>query len=249
GKKCVRGTYIIRVTGGLKLGILEAVNVLRNYIASGAGMLPAAGRMPTMGWDTTLQRLAEIQARQCDESQWFCANTDDYHYVATTEIKGEIGRHTNVRNAILSRFLPEMFLDVMKCKMDSKHRLEPINDDFCVGHYVPLIEDHGNRMGCAIRLDGHKISIVKELIKITTKKKKKKKNREVRSVNMSLICHFSRANVNSRKHYSEAKEPTSECITGSNPMYSYLCSPNEVVDANQVTEDNSVYIPEPGLST
>ncbi|KAH8386026.1 hypothetical protein KR200_008220, partial [Drosophila serrata] len=231
GKKCGKGARVIHVNGGLKLGILAQVNTLRNYIASGAGMLPVAGRMSTMGWDTNLQRLADLQARQCDENYRFCANTNKYRYVVTTEIKGMIGKHTNVRNVILSRFLPEMFLDVLDCKMDSDHRLEPIKQGSCVGHYVPLIEDHGDRMGCAIRVEAQKNNRDK------AHKKKKKKSREDRSVNINLICHFSRANVNSQKHYEEAKDPTSKCVTGSNRMYSYLCSRQEVVDANIITNE------------
>ncbi|KAH8257784.1 hypothetical protein KR038_001286 [Drosophila bunnanda] len=227
GKKCGSGVQVIHVNGGLKLGILARVNLLRNYIASGAGNLPAAGRMPTVGWDTTLQRLADLQARQCDENYRFCANTKKYRYVATTEIRGEIGQHTNVRHVILSRFLPKMFLDVLDCKMDSEHRLS-FPSSLCVGHYVPLIEDHGNRMGCAIRVEAHKNNSVKPF------QMKTKRIREDRSVNINFICHFSRANVNSQRHYEEAKEPTSKCVTGSNRMYSYLCSPEEVVDANKI---------------
>ncbi|KAH8291482.1 hypothetical protein KR054_012182, partial [Drosophila jambulina] len=226
GKKCAKDALIINVNGGLKQGILERINVLRNFIASGAGNLPIAARMPTMGWDTNLQRLADLSARQCEDSYIFCANTNKYRYVATTEIKGEMGKHTNLRHVILARFLPEMFLDVMDCKMDSQYRFHAVVQGSCVGHYIPLIEDRGDRMGCAIRVETQDSNMVQ--------KKRRYRSRERRTVNITLICHFSRANVNSLMHYAEGQEPAERCVTGASQMYSYLCSPLEVVDANNI---------------
>ncbi|KAH8314381.1 hypothetical protein KR059_005056, partial [Drosophila kikkawai] len=220
GKKCGDNNYIINVNGGLRLSILDRINVMRNYIASGAGNLPAAARMPTMGWDTNLQRLADLQARQCDENGWFCANTDKYHYVATTETKVMVRWRTVIHHVILVGLLPELFLDVLGCKMGTEYRLEPIKQGSCVGHYVPLIEDHGDRMGCALRL-----------------KTDKNITREDRIVELHFICHFSRSNVNRQKHYEEAKYPTSKCVTGPNHMYPYLCSTDEVVVANEIMEE------------
>lgn len=81
--------------------------------------------MPTMGWDYGLQRLADLQARQCDDSSKFCANTENYNYVATIEIKSPIMWHANVEAVILNKFLPELFLDVMGCRMDEEGRMVP----------------------------------------------------------------------------------------------------------------------------
>lgn len=55
--------------------------------------------------------------------------------------------------------------------------------------------------------------------------------------NMTLLCHFSRANVNSLKHYEVSQYAGDKCITGSSQVYAYLCSPQENVDANELVAE------------
>ncbi|KAH8277635.1 hypothetical protein KR018_002525, partial [Drosophila ironensis] len=213
-QKCSKGTYVINVNGGLRLKIMEAVNIFRNYVASGVGNFSIAARMPMMGWDYSLQRLADLQIRQCDTETYFCANTEKYHYVATTEISGTMRRRANLAKVVLEKFLPELLNDALGCRMDSGQRLHPLSESHCHGHYVPLIEDYGNRMGCAVRVaadqgDPEKVSLV-------------------------LLCHFSRANVNGLNHYEVGTTATEKCTTGASPLYQFLCSPAENVDANSL---------------
>jgi len=122
---CKKGNIILHVNGGLKYGILHRINLLRNYVASGAGNFSVAARMPTILWDYNLQRLADRQVRQCNELGKYCANTAEYHYVATTEIRSTMGRRNSLEHQIYDRMLPELFLDVMGCRMDENKRILP----------------------------------------------------------------------------------------------------------------------------
>ncbi|XP_036669927.1 venom allergen-1 [Drosophila suzukii] len=209
---CKKGNIILHVNGGLKYGILHRINLLRNYVASGAGNFSVAARMPTILWDYNLQRLADRQVRQCNELGKYCANTAEYHYVATTEIRSTMGRRNSLEHQIYDRMLPELFLDVMGCRMDENKRILPSKEGSCVGHYVPLIQDRGARMGCGIRL----------------------KTRTETKSNVILICHFSRANVNNLQPYEVGQHPGEKCVTGSSQLYQFLCNEEETVDANSM---------------
>ncbi|KAH8365093.1 hypothetical protein KR084_001285 [Drosophila pseudotakahashii] len=217
-KSCGKNNLFLRVNGALKYGILHRINMMRNYIASGAGNLSVAARMPTMSWDYHLQRLADRQVRQCHEVGKFCANTADYHYVTTTTIRGTMGRRSSLEHQILDRMLPEMFLDVLGCTMDENKRILPIREGTCVGHYIPLIQDRGDMMGCGLRL------------KTRTKTKS----------NVILICHFSRASVNHLQPYEEGKLPGEKCVTGSSQLFKFLCNEEEEVDANSMKVDTKM---------
>lgn len=84
----------------------------------------------------------------------------------------------------------------------------------CNGHYIPLIEDHGSRMGCAVLIEPLE--------------------NDPKLVSLVLLCHFSRANVNGLPHYEVGTMATEKCLTGVAQMYQFLCSPAEEVDANKL---------------
>ncbi|XP_017077523.1 antigen 5 like allergen Cul n 1 [Drosophila eugracilis] len=209
---CGKKNLILNVNGNLKNGIVERVNVLRNFVASGGNNFSVAARMPTMIWDYNLQKLADLQIRQCNEHGKFCANTKSFHYVATIELRSAMPRNGNLALLILDKMLPELFLDFMGCKMDESHNILPKKDGTCVGHYIPLIQDYGARMGCSIRLRGRTATLT----------------------NVILLCHFSRAKVNNLQPYEIGENPGEKCVTGSSQIYKYLCNAEEVVDANSM---------------
>ncbi|XP_017150766.1 antigen 5 like allergen Cul n 1 [Drosophila miranda] len=211
---CGKGNRIIFVNGGLRQSILQSINIMRNYVASGVGNFSVAGRMPTMRWDPTLERLASLLVRQCDMEGKYCANTEKYHYVATTQLSGTMERRSNVARRVVNKLLPTLYHDLLGCHMDKDHRIMPLAEGVCVGHYIPLLQDNGNRMGCAIRY--------------------KSDQGGNDTITLTLLCHFSRANVNSNPHYEVATIPGEKCSTGKSKLYAFLCDRIEVVDANNV---------------
>ncbi|EDV36355.2 uncharacterized protein Dana_GF12003 [Drosophila ananassae] len=213
--KCGKGAHVLNVNGGLKPKILGAINILRNYVASGVGNFSIAARMPVMKWDHHLQRMANFQIRQCDNKTSFCANIRKYHYVATIEIRGTMRRRGNLVKVVVDRMLPDLFNDLLGCKMDENQQMKPLAEGRCNGHYTPLIEDHGSRMGCAI--------LVKPL-----------DEHDPKQVSIVLLCHFSRANVNGMPHYEVGTTATEKCRTGADQLYQFLCSTAEEVNANKL---------------
>ncbi|SPP75603.1 blast:Venom allergen 5.01 [Drosophila guanche] len=212
---CGKGNHIIFVNGGLRQRMLQSINIMRNYVASGAGNFSVAGRMPTMGWDRNLELLASLLVRQCDEKARFCSNTEKYHYVATTQLSGTMAQNGKVANLVMNKLLPSLYIDLLGCRMDKYHKLQPLSEGSCVGHYVPLIQDNGNRMGCAIRIRADANA----------------------TISLNLLCHFSRANVNNNPHYEVATIPGEMCSSGKSKIYRFLCDRIEQVDANTIGDD------------
>ncbi|XP_022220235.2 antigen 5 like allergen Cul n 1 [Drosophila obscura] len=214
---CGKGNQIIFVNGGLRQRILQSINILRNYVASGAGNFSVAGRMPTISWDRNLELLASLLVRQCDEEGKYCSNTEKYHYVATTQLGGTMAQSGNIARLVINKLLPTLFLDLLGCRMDESHRLQPLSEGTCVGHYVPLIQDHGSRMGCAIRVKADESGNA--------------------TIFLNLLCHFSRANVNNNQHYEVATIPGELCSAGKSKLYRFLCDRIEEVNANNIGEE------------
>lgn len=83
-----------------------------------------------------------------------------------------------------------------------------------MGHYIPLIQDHGNRMGCAMRLS----ESIDPAFNST----------------VTMICTLSRAAVNGMPPYKVGKEPGDECEAGKSLLYENLCRRTEDIDNNFV---------------
>ncbi|EDW72355.1 uncharacterized protein Dwil_GK20882 [Drosophila willistoni] len=209
------GAYneIWHVNGQMRQGILSSVNMIRNLVASGQNNFSVAARMPLMLWDRNLSLLARVALRQCDSEGRYCANTEKYNFVTTTEISSTLKRKHSLLKHVLGRFMPTWLNDILGCRMDANNRIVPVDEGRCVGHYVPLIEDKGNRLGCALR---------------------KRSIRANKTETVNLLCHISRANVNDMPPYEIGKTAGDKCITGRSLLYKSLCSKNEIVDANAV---------------
>ncbi|XP_030388436.1 uncharacterized protein LOC115634698 [Scaptodrosophila lebanonensis] len=204
------------VNGSLRGRILIRVNMLRNLVASGLTALSAAAHMPTMSWDRDLATMARLWLRQCNREAKFCANLDKYHYVATSELEGEVRRGRPLVD-VLDKIVANWLDDVMGCRMDNDHRIVPSKEGACVGHYIPLVQDYGNHMGCGMRAYSSSVN---------------------RTQIFTLLCLFSRANVNNLPPYEIGEIPGEKCTAGKSQVYKSLCNLDEVVDANYVEDPN-----------
>ncbi|XP_068147822.1 venom allergen-1-like [Drosophila tropicalis] len=164
-----------------------------------------------MHWDRNLSLLARVALRQCDSEGRYCANTEKYNFVTTTEISSTLEKSHSLLKHVLNRFMPTWLNDILGCRMDSNNRIVPVDEGRCVGHYVPFIEDKGNRVGCAIR---KRFTPGKDTV--------------------TLLCHISRANVKDMVPYEIGETPGDKCNTGRSRLYTSLCSDAEIVDANAV---------------
>ncbi|XP_068147324.1 venom allergen-1-like [Drosophila tropicalis] len=210
---CGSNNEIWHVNGQMRQGILSTINTMRNLVASGANNFSVAAHMPVMRWDRNLSLLARVALRQCDSEGRYCANTEKYNFVTTTEISSTLEKSHSLLKHVLNRFMPTWLYDILGCRMDSSNRIVPVDEGRCVGHYVPFIEDKGNRMGCALR----------------------KRFTLANSTNtVTLLCHISRANVNDMVPYEIGETPGDKCNTGLSRMYIGLCADAEIVDANAV---------------
>ncbi|ALC40571.1 CG30488, partial [Drosophila busckii] len=216
-KSCGDGEYwILRVDGPLKESIVKEVNMMRNMVASGLYNMSAAAQMPEMGWDQRLEQYAALLQRQCDTKNEICANTQDYSYTAIAQVKAKIQKNTRIGQYIMNILMPSWMSDILGCQMDARHKITPIEgaNGTCVGHYLPLIQDNGNRMGCAGRY---------EIVR--------KEGSEERV--LQLLCVLSRTQVGLAPPYVVGKA-AGRCAAGSNMKYKYLCHYLEDVDPNDV---------------
>ncbi|KAL7737677.1 hypothetical protein ACLKA6_006077 [Drosophila palustris] len=218
-KACGLGVHrYIKVNGALRENILQNVNVFRNVVASGLYYnMSAASRMPTMGWDKDLANSAMVLVHNCDYKK-LCSNMEKYHYVATIELSGTVKHYQNVAKDLIDIVVPTWFNDLDGCRMNAQNHILPKAkakaNGTCVGHYIPLLQDRGDRMGCAVRLtenlDPNGVSTV------------------------TMICNLSRADVNDMPPYEVSDVPGQDCEAGRNSDYEFLCDPNEQVDPNYV---------------
>ncbi|XP_030560179.1 allergen Tab y 5.0101 [Drosophila novamexicana] len=214
GKECGVMTHeIIPVNGALRQNLLQHVNMMRNMMASGLFNLKAAARMPILSWDSYLENTTHMLAYHCTHSK-LCSNSDTYNFVSTVLFSGTIKRSAKLSKEITRVFLALWFNDLLGCTMNANNVIVPMFEGSCVGHYIPLIQDYGDRIGCAIRLS------------------KDEKNKKTALAN--LICNLSRANVNGMPHYEVDEVPGSRCTAGRDRIYQFLCSAEEVVDYNFV---------------
>ncbi|XP_064542959.1 tabinhibitin 1 [Drosophila montana] len=210
GKECGAKTHeLIPVNGALRQNLLQHVNMMRNMVASGLFNLKAAARMPVLSWDSYLENTTRLLTYHCSHSK-LCSNSETYNYVPTVLFSGTIKQSATLSQEMTRVFLPLWFNDVLGCTMNANHVIVPKLEGSCVGHYIPLIQDYGDRIGCAIRLS------------------KDAKNKKTAQAN--LICNLSRANVNGMPHYEVDEVPGSRCTAGRDRIYQFLCSTEEVVD-------------------
>ncbi|KAH8394888.1 hypothetical protein KR222_008616, partial [Zaprionus bogoriensis] len=205
----------VQVDGSLREVILQYVNVLRNSVASGLFNMSSAARMPTMSWDDDLAFASRVLVHNCDYDGKICTNMNKYNYVANVEVKGSYpARHLRLYSDMRRVYMPIWLSDVFGCHMTPTGRIQPNEEGKCVGHYLPVLQDLNDRMGCAIRQSESPQANGTSYI--------------------TLICSMSRASVNNMVPYKVAKMPGEQCETGMSPLYDYLCSKDEEVDHNYV---------------
>ncbi|XP_062129471.1 uncharacterized protein LOC133841171 [Drosophila sulfurigaster albostrigata] len=218
--KCGASEHIfVPVDSQLREEILLDVNMLRARLASGLFNSSTAGRMTTMMWDPELAHAAKVLIQECDHSK-ICSNSAKYNYVATVEMSGGVRNSQSISEDFLRIILPEWLSDVNGCNLNIREGVTRKGIEPCVGHYIPLIQDRGNRMGCAMRLD-----IAAEPVP---------DGDEIANNRLVVICNLSRAHVNDMPHYEVSLVPGQECETGRHPFFEFLCDVNEEIDPNYV---------------
>ncbi|KAH8369869.1 hypothetical protein KR093_001312, partial [Drosophila rubida] len=219
-------TYL-PLNSALRESILEHVNYVRSFVASGLFNWTTAARMPTMMWDRKLAFAAKTLLHICD-TESICMNSKKFKYVATVEISGIVPHLEDVPGELLQLLVKSWMNDIHGCRVTNT-RAVSTEPGSCIGHYIPLIQDHGNRMGCAMRYD----SVSSKLDFGEDGDGDGDDDDDDDSQNrLVLICNLSRAHVNNMPHYAVGQEPGEACKVGIHPFYTVLCDANEPVDNN-----------------
>ncbi|XP_026846968.1 uncharacterized protein LOC6591968 [Drosophila persimilis] len=213
GKKCSMDADIIPIEGKLQDSLVDRINELRDKVAQGGfSGLTAAAKMATMTWDPELAYLAGFNVQTCDPHLDKCRNTLVYSTVGqSVAYRGLSSKH---------RELVEIIYNAIGLWY-REHEVTAMDDilNYIGPHFgkprenfVQMVVDNCNRVGCAIV--------------------QQTKNGWLQTF---LTCNYAFAPVLGQPVYNSSKRAGDGCQSGHNPVYTNLCSVDEVYMRNGVS--------------
>lgn len=192
--------------------ILTYHNEKRNLIAGGQipGFLPAV-RMATMGWDDELAEMAALNVETCVYAHDECRNTYTFKYSGQNIGQPAwIGPEPTI-NSVISEQIDAWFDEYTETDMDNINTLSDLNS----AHFTLMVAEPNIRVGCA-----------------AIRSEETDTDSRVWQT-LTFTCNYAYTNIAGQKVYRSGPA-TSQCVTGTNPQYEFLCSTNEVYDYNDI---------------
>ncbi|XP_067619971.1 antigen 5 like allergen Cul n 1-like [Eurosta solidaginis] len=211
-ESCRSNAKILPMTGDFKQLFLHEHNYYRNEIAGGSIFEPAAA-MATLEWDDELAYFAELNVKQCKtlNEEEKCFKTARYNTLGQN-----IGWlfYTSIHDC------PKIYKDIKQHIRDKWYKEYDNCGQGAVSSYRPprkqsferfgkMVMDRNNRVGCAAVLFESTFT-----------------------VNVLFTCNYARRLVCDKPIFRSSHEPGSQCKTGMNPDYPFLCSTDEVFNPN-----------------
>uniref|UniRef100_A0A2M4CLM8 Venom allergen-1 n=1 Tax=Anopheles darlingi TaxID=43151 RepID=A0A2M4CLM8_ANODA len=208
GPNCFgRSPAVVPITASRQSLILDLHNSRRSQIANG-GLSPffPARRMATLQWDAELASQAGHNARSCTFAHDRCRNTVDFRWAGQNLALMQYSGPARTVESIIDGFIASWwneYRDTSTAHIDSY----PSNHQGpAIGHFTQMASDRAWKIGCAMQnwfQDGFWNTYY-------------------------LVCNYSFTNIINQPVYARGTTG-SGCTTGRNPLYSGLCSVNEVI--------------------
>ncbi|XP_067637165.1 venom allergen-1-like [Eurosta solidaginis] len=209
---CPVNARIIKMTKKFKQLFLDEHNKYRNETAGGSKDLKPAAAMATLEWDDELAYFAEFNVKRCqiineDEG---CFKTARYEALDQNigllfyKSKPDCSTiYNDIKNHIRIYWY-EQYRDCAQAEVDLYHPPEKRIKDF-----GKMVMDRNNRLGCGASL------FVNDF-----------------GVNVLFTCNYARRLLCNKPIFRSGPEPGSNCKSGMNPKYKFLCSTEEEVNPN-----------------
>lgn len=197
----------------MKDKIVDSHNDKRNQVAGGKipKHLPAV-RMATIQWDHELAYLAGINVKSYEHYEHDeCRNTHKFKFAGQNLAKDSwYGSKPQVEVLVLDQI--EKWFSESKDSDMSRINNVGSTENPVTGHFTVMVAELSIRVGCAA---------------VRSSEYMEGKNWET----LTTACNYAHNNVVGSKIYRSGAA-ASECTTGTNPEYPFLCSVNESYDPN-----------------
>ncbi|CAO1409379.1 unnamed protein product [Diamesa hyperborea] len=211
---------LIKLTLEEKKNIVDLHNKKRNSFAHGdiPGFQPAV-RMATLRWDDTLAKLAELNVKQCKMEHDSCHNTPKFIHsgqnLGFVWYSGTPDPKPNATIASTVNFWFDEYKYANQGMLDTMSNIYGIGGN-AIGHFTAMVIERNTHIGCSYATY---YSMHQDYGIIT---------------NNLIACNYSSTNIISYRIYKKGPVPASECTSGVNPRYPFLCSLEENIDTNSL---------------
>ena len=209
-KVCAINVKLVEFDTNEKNALLKQHNELRNHIASGKHKrYNSAQKMAVMRWDTTLERMASLNIKQCNFAHDQCRNTYKYLYSGQNLGIREVSIAAKSRSEIMKNYqdLINIWISEGDLYCDQSFieafRLHPKYPSLMIGHFTEMVKEENMFVGCS---GSHYF-----------------KNKRYF---YTIACNYATTNFLGEKIYHSGP-PCSGCLTGCHTNYSALCSEKE----------------------
>ncbi|XP_067641998.1 antigen 5 like allergen Cul n 1-like [Eurosta solidaginis] len=211
-KRCPPNAKVILMTNEFKQLFLHEHNYYRNEIAEGSKYLRPAIAMATLEWDDELAYFAELNVKQCTilKEEEKCFKTASYN---------ALGQNIGWVYYKSRRDCSTLYDDIKKHIRDEWYKESDHFNQAAAKSYQPgkqsierfakMVMDRNNRVGCAAVLFEDRFTVT-----------------------VLFTCNYARRLFCNKPIFRSGREPGSQCKTGTNFDYPFLCSTKEVFDPN-----------------
>lgn len=196
-----------------KNDIVNSHNEKRNQVAGGKiAKHQSAVRMATIQWDDELAYLAGLNVKTCNYGHDQCRNTDTFGFAGQNIAKKWwYGKNPEIKTLLLEQ-INNWFGEFKDSDMSKINKVARSSSGPATGHFTVMVAELSIRVGCAA---------------VRSSEFKNGYNMET----LTTACNYAHTNVIDHRIY-RAGAAASQCKTGKNPQYPFLCSVKESYDPN-----------------
>ncbi|KAL5290428.1 Ag5r.2 family protein [Megaselia abdita] len=198
----------------MKIDILKSHNEKRNQVAGGeiANHLPAV-RMATMEWDDELAKMAAFNVKTCNYGHDQCRNTNTFRFSGQNLAKNWwYGSNPEIEPLVLGQI--DSWFDENKDSDMTKINNVGSTEGAVTGHFTVMVAELSVKVGCA-----------------AVRSSEWDEEQQLTWQTLTTACNYAHTNVLEHKIYRSGA-PASQCTTGTNSNYPFLCSVKESYDPN-----------------
>ncbi|KAL5290423.1 Ag5r.2 family protein [Megaselia abdita] len=210
---CPSGAQFIDLAS-MKNDIVNSHNEKRNQVAGGkiAKHSPAV-RMATIQWDDELAKMAGLNVKTCNYGHDQCRNTNAFKFSGQNLAKNWwYGSSPNVKDLVLQQ-IDSWFAENKDSDMTKINSVGSTGGPV-TGHFTVMVAELSVKVGCA-----------------TVRSSEYDAKQKLTWQTLTTACNYAHTNVLKHKIYRSGAA-ASQCTTGKNPQYPFLCSVKESYDPN-----------------
>ncbi|XP_067637162.1 antigen 5 like allergen Cul n 1-like [Eurosta solidaginis] len=209
---CPRIADMVPMSEEFKQLFLDLHNKYRNRTAAGGPYFQPAAAMATLEWDDELAYFAELNIKRCQNVYEAdgCFKTACYDMLDQNTDWVHCGKFapdpSTTYNYIKNHIGKYWYGQKLHC---DQGEINKYREDIPIEKFGRMVMDRNNRIGCAAAILEYSYA-----------------------ASVPFTCIYARRLIPNKPIYRSGKTAGSECKSGMNPKYKFLCSAKENVDPN-----------------